>query len=111
MSEKGFRLRAFGMLREVADSEGWIEVMVPGDLTVDSISDLTVDSISDLTVAELRVILQRILHERHPGFDAGAILDCAIADENEILAEDARIGLNLCSAGKTLALLPPVCGG
>ncbi|NDF15371.1 hypothetical protein EB061_08630 [bacterium] len=103
MSEKGFRLRAFGMLREVADSEGWIEVMVPGDLTV--------DSISDLTVAELRVILQKILHERHPGFDAGAILDCAIADENEILAEDARIGLKLRSAGKTLALLPPVCGG
>ena len=96
-------MRAFGMLREVADSEGWIEVMVPGDLTV--------DSISDLTVAELRVILQKILHERHPGFDAGAILDCAIADENEILAEDARIGLKLRSAGKTLALLPPVCGG
>jgi hypothetical protein len=91
MSETVCRLRAFGVLREVADPEGWIEI----------------PSGNDLSVAELRGILQKSLQERHPGFDAEAILDCAIADENEILPENARIR----PGDRELAILPPVCGG
>lgn len=90
MNEFVFKVRAFGMLRDFADEGGFLQVSCgPGT-----------------TPAGFKRALMEQLANRHPAFDARQVLDCAIADEREVLSEDSAM-----DPGRTFAILPPVCGG
>jgi molybdopterin converting factor small subunit len=59
------------------------------------------------SVAALRGLIVAQLQKQYPGFTQHSLVaESAIADAQQILADDAQI-----NADAELALLPPVCGG
>ena len=93
MSPHRIELRVFGVMRKVSDDEGYFRFPLKGDASIGS-------------VRELKRVIKEWLLESHPGFDSGLVDECAIADEAQVLTEDAVLtGL------QGLAVLPPVCGG
>lgn len=90
MSNARNRIRAFGMLRNFADPEGYI----PADLS------------GARTVAGILEILKSVLKARFPEFDPATLDECVVASETDILSLDSEV-----VPGMELAVLPPVCGG
>jgi molybdopterin converting factor small subunit len=66
---------------------------------------ITISQSCDVETFKEKIRLR--IKESAPGFsDENLISESALANENEILAEDGVV-----HAGEMLALLPPVCGG
>ena len=84
------RLRAFGVLRKVADHDGYgvCSGFMPS------------------TIFLIKETLKHHLQKAFPEFDASVVEECAFAQGTCILS-DADGLLNL----QELAILPPVCGG
>lgn len=88
--EKQIRVRAFGVLREVADLNGVIEVSALGAGTA----------------RDLKRGLEEKLQREYPDFDSSVIQRCAVADDRDLLGEDSVL-----DPSRMHAILPPVCGG
>lgn len=62
---------------------------------------------ADTTVGELRALLDRDLHARHPEFAGSELMTRSVfADDRDILRDHAVL-----RDGAAIAVLPPICGG
>lgn len=68
---------------------------------------LTIHAEHELTLAQLKEHIKKALLLRDPTFDRPELVDeSAIADDQQIYSDDLII-----AESRTLAILPPVCGG
>lgn len=68
---------------------------------------LVLEVAQGVSCAEVKNYLKVALKKTWPEFDKQALVDeSALADEMQVLSEDAKIDRNTA-----LAILPPVCGG
>ena len=93
MKNQEIQLRAFGVLRKIADEKGWIRFQCE-------------DAPGPFNVKTLKKILKAHIQSQGSVIDPEVIDLCAVANENDVLGEDAVL-----TSLSNLAILPPVSGG
>jgi hypothetical protein len=87
------RIRVFGVLRNFSDEDGFLNVELKNPVELETSNDL-------------KRVLIRHFEASHSTLDPGILEECAIADEDSVLAPASPL-----RSVQGLALLPPVCGG
>ena len=87
------RIRVFGVLRNFSDEDGFLHVDLKAPVELQTSDDL-------------KQVLIRHFETTHSALDPEVLHECAIADEDSVLAPGSPL-----NSVQGLALLPPVCGG